>query len=32
MVPAFTSKLPSGGVSIFATMTRLANEHGAINL
>jgi methionine transaminase len=26
------SKLPSGGVSIFATMTRLANELGAINL
>jgi methionine transaminase len=26
------SKLPSGGVSIFAVMTRLANEHGAINL
>jgi methionine aminotransferase len=25
-------KLPSGGVSIFAVMTRLANEHGAINL
>jgi methionine transaminase len=28
----FRSKLPSSGVSIFATMTRLANEHGAINL
>jgi methionine transaminase len=27
-----TSKLPAGGVSIFAVMTRLANEHGAINL
>jgi len=27
-----TSKLPAGGVSIFATMTRLANELGAINL
>jgi methionine transaminase len=26
------SKLPSGGVSIFAVMTRLANEQGAINL
>ena len=26
------SKLPSGGVSIFAVMTRLANELGAINL
>ena len=26
------SKLPSGGVSIFAVMTRLSNEHGAINL
>src|SRR5688572_3567029 len=26
------SKLPTGGVSIFAVMTRLANEHGAINL
>jgi methionine transaminase len=26
------SKLPSGGVSIFSVMTRLANEHGAINL
>jgi methionine aminotransferase len=26
------SKLPAGGVSIFAVMTRLANEHGAINL
>jgi methionine transaminase len=27
-----SSKLPSAGVSIFAVMTRLANEHGAINL
>src|SRR5688500_11117334 len=27
-----TSKLPDIGVSIFAVMTRLANEHGAINL
>ncbi len=26
------SKLPSTGVSIFASMTRLAQEHGAINL
>jgi methionine aminotransferase len=26
------SKLPTGGVSIFAVMTRLSNEHGAINL
>jgi methionine aminotransferase len=26
------SKLPDVGVSIFAVMTRLANEHGAINL
>jgi methionine transaminase len=32
MVPALRSKLPSSGVSIFATMTRLANEHDAINL
>jgi len=34
MSPAQTlrSKLPSGGVSIFAVMTRLANEVGAINL
>src|SRR5919106_5465853 len=29
---AVRSKLPSSGVSIFAVMTRLANEHGAINL
>ena len=27
-----TSKLPDVGVSIFSVMTRLANEHGAINL
>lgn len=27
-----SSKLPDVGVSIFAVMTRLANEHGAINL
>jgi methionine aminotransferase len=32
MAPTLRSKLPSSGVSIFATMTRLANEHGAINL
>jgi methionine aminotransferase len=32
MVPTVHSKLPSSDVSIFATMTRLANEHGAINL
>jgi methionine aminotransferase len=31
-VTARQSKLPASGVSIFATMTRLANEHGAINL
>ncbi|WP_437577050.1 methionine aminotransferase [Sorangium sp. So ce887] len=30
--PAFPSKLPSTGVSIFTVMSRLANEHGAINL
>jgi methionine aminotransferase len=29
---AVQSKLPSTGVSIFAVMTRLANEHQAINL
>jgi methionine aminotransferase len=29
---AITSKLPDVGVSIFAVMTRLANEHKAINL
>jgi methionine transaminase len=29
---AVTSKLPDVGVSIFAVMTRLANEHKAINL
>ena len=27
-----SSKLPDIGTSIFAVMTRLANEHGAINL
>lgn len=31
-VHAVHSKLRSSGVSIFAVMTRLANEHGAINL
>jgi methionine aminotransferase len=31
-ITALRSKLPSSGVSIFAVMTRLANEHGAINL
>ncbi len=31
-VNAVRSKLPSSGVSIFAVMSRLANEHGAINL
>jgi methionine aminotransferase len=31
--PVFvTSKLPDVGTSIFSVMTRLANEHGAINL
>ena len=29
---AINSKLPDIGISIFAVMTRLANEHGAINL
>lgn len=29
---SIASKLPDVGVSIFAVMTRLANEHGAINL
>ncbi len=29
---AIRTKLPRAGVSIFAVMTRLANEHGAINL
>jgi len=31
-IETLRSKLPSGGVSIFAVMTRLANEVGAINL
>jgi len=30
--PALRSKLPSTGVSIFTVMSRLAQEHGAINL
>jgi methionine transaminase len=30
--PAVTSKLPDVGVTIFTVMTRLATEHGAINL
>src|SRR5690554_1678573 len=30
--PVLTSKLPAGGVSIFAEMSRLAAECGAINL
>jgi methionine aminotransferase len=29
---SLASKLPAGGVSVFAVMTRLANEVGAINL
>src|SRR3954465_2178488 len=29
---SLASKLPSSGVSVFSLMTRLANEHGAINL
>jgi methionine aminotransferase len=32
MPDTLRSKLPSSPVSIFAVMTRLANEHGAINL
>jgi methionine transaminase len=31
-VTSLQSKLPSSGVSIFARMTQLANEHGAVNL
>ena len=30
--PVLQSKLSTAGVSIFAVMTRLANDHGAINL
>jgi methionine aminotransferase len=30
--PVPRSRLPAAGVSIFSVMTRLANEHGAINL
>ena len=29
---SIVSKLPHTGTSIFAVMTQLANEHGAINL
>ena len=32
MLDTLRTKLPSGGISIFAVMTRLANERGAINL
>src|SRR4051794_4091019 len=32
MTPAVQSKLRSTGVSIFTVMSRLAQEHGAINL
>jgi methionine aminotransferase len=32
VTPRVPPKLPAGDVSIFAVMTRLANEHGAINL
>lgn len=31
-IPAIDSKLPDVGTTIFAVMTQLANEHGAINL
>jgi len=31
-VPAFPSKMPEVGITIFSVMTRLAAEHGAINL
>jgi len=30
--PALESKLPSSGVSVFEVMSRLAREHGAVNL
>jgi len=30
--PSIQSKLPSSGVSIFSVMSRLAEEHGAVNL
>ena len=32
LAPAIRSKLPSTGVSIFQVMSRLAEEHGAINI
>lgn len=32
MTPHIHSKLPNVGVTIFTVMTKLANEHGAINL
>jgi methionine aminotransferase len=32
LTSSISSKLPDVGISIFAVMTRLANEHGAINL
>ncbi len=32
MIRAIDSKLPDVGTTIFAVMTRLANEHGALNL
>ena len=32
MRPALSSKLAGFGTTIFSEMTRLANEHGAINL
>jgi methionine aminotransferase len=32
LAPAVRSKLPSTGVSIFAVMSRLADEHSAINI
>jgi methionine aminotransferase len=31
-LPALESKLPSSGVSVFEVMSRLAREHGAVNL
>ena len=30
--PQFKSKLPEAGISIFAVMSRLAHEEGALNL
>ena len=32
IAPGVRTRLPSTGVSIFAVMSRLAEEHGAINL